>query len=148
MGKRNLIIAICLCVSLLAFAKGIKLNYKAQVKPYNVKIEKVEFKSGKALLYGKIKQQNRFSYSVDFSDCYLTAPSRSSAVKGELVEWNDNKKITNFTKTISDQNNEEFIISFPAADFPESGQMDLHLGTILDRNKTPLLIEAIPLHKK
>lgn len=142
---------ILLSLSLAATlnAKGIKIDCKTVIKPYTIKIEKTETIGDQQYVYGKIKQQERFSYSISFEDCYVTSDNNSTSVtQGELIKWNDDKKVGNKIKTISDEEDEEFILAFPAGTIPDSGKFNLKLGNIQDRQKTDIVIYDLELKKK
>ena len=146
--KNLSLLFLCLCISLSGSAKGIKINSKSEIKPYIIKIEKVENVGDKTLLFGKIRQFKRFSYSVDFGECKIITSSNPSGIDGSLTKWNDDKKIPFQVKPISDMKDESFIISFPYGSFPEEGDFDLQIGTAQNKDKTKLIIPKLSLQKK
>ena len=146
--KHLSLLFLCLCIALSGFAKGIKINNKSEIKPYIIKIEKVENVGDQTLVTGKIRQLKRFSYSVDFGDCKIITPSNPDGVVGSLCKWNDDKKIPFQIKPISDLKNESFTIAFPYGSIPEEGDFDLQIGTSQNRDKTKLIIPNLTLQKK
>lgn len=144
---RQLITFAFICMGLLLMAKGVKINVKEEIKPYTIKVEKVEFDKGKALIFCKIKQQQRFSYSIEFADCAVITSSNPSGIKGELVHWNDDKKIPFTCKPISDAKNESFVLSFPEESIPMTGIFDLKIGTVLNKDKKDLIIRNLSIDK-
>ena len=130
-------------------AKGIKVNFKGIVRPYTVKIEKIESVDNETLVFVKIKQQKNYSYSISFEDCYI-APSDGSGtpIKGHLKIWNGDKKNIRDTKTVSDSDEEKFILSFPGINLSEIQNLNIKIGNILDRKKTEIIFTDIPLTKK
>lgn len=145
---KQIFLLLFICSTLFVSAKGFKINVKTEIKPYTIKIEKVENIDGKTLVYGKIKQQNRFSYSVEFRDCAIITSSNTVGVQGSLVGWNNDKKIPFTMKTISDQKEESFILAFPEGTIPETGNFNLKIGTAQNKNKTELIIPNLSLQMK
>ena len=146
--KKLFFIIVCLCVTISGFSLGIKINSKTEIKPYFIKIEKVANLGDYNLVYGKIKQLKRFSYSVNFGDCKIITNSNPNGVKGSLYKWNDDKKIPFEIKPISDQKEESFILAFPYGSIPEEGSFDLVIGTAQNKDKTELIIKDLELKKK
>lgn len=138
----------CLCTAILLGAKGIKLNTKAEIKPYSITIEKVETSNGRTNVYGKIKQQKRFSYSIDFADCSVITSVNPDGIKGQLTGWNDDKKIPFSIKPISDKKEEAFVLSFPEDAIPQTGLFDLKIGTEQNKDKTEIIVTDLSLEKK
>ena len=145
---RHILLLLFICSSLLLSAKGFKINVKTEIKPYTIKIEKVENANGKTLVYGEILQQKRFSYSVEFGDCAIITSSNTDGIRGELIGWNDDKKIPFTMKTISDKKEESFILAFPEGSIPETGNFSLKIGTAQNRDRTELIISDLTLQKK
>lgn len=143
-----LLLFIFLCSTFSLSAKGFKINVKTEIKPYTIKIEKVENADGKMLVYCKIKQQARFSYSVEFGDCAVITGSNTNGVQGSLYGWNDDKKIPFTIKPISDQKEESFVLAFPEGTIPQTGNFNLKIGTAQNRNRTELIIQNLTLQKK
>lgn len=145
---KYIFLLLSLCCCLIVSAKGIKINIKTEIKPYIIKIEKVENLDGKTLVYGTIKQQNRFSYSIEFGDCAVITPSNIDGIQGNLVGWNDDKKVPFTMKPISDQKEESFVLAFPEGTIPETGNFSLRIGTAQNKDKTELVIPNLTLQKK
>ena len=145
---KHILLLFFICSSILLSAKGFKINIKTVIKPYSIKIEKVENLGGKTLVYGEIKQQERFSYSVEFADCAVITSSNANGIAGELIEWNNNKKIPFTMKPISDKKEESFVLAFPEGSIPETGKFDLKIGTTQNKNRTELIIQNLTLQKK
>lgn len=142
--KKILVILFLFC-GLLLSAKGYKVKSKTQIKPFTIKIEKVEYKNNQALVIGNVKQQERFSYSISFEDCNVTTGGESNKTEGKLLDWNGEKKVGSMIKTISDEKEEKFILAFPETAIPKSGSFTLRMGTILNSAKTPIIIEGLKL---
>lgn len=146
--KHILFLLVFICSALSLSAKVFKINVKTEIRPYTIKIEKVGTFSGKVLVFGKIKQRERFSYSVEFGDCAIITSSNTDGVQGELVEWNEDKKIPFTMKPISDKKEETFVLSFPDGSIPLTGKFDLKIGTAQNKNRTELIIPNLSLQKK
>ena len=145
---KQIFLLLFICCSLSLSAKGVKINVKTEIKPYTIKIEKVETVNGKTLVYGEILQQKRFSYSVEFGDCAVITSSNPNGVQGNLVGWNEDKKIPFTMKTINDKKEEKFILSFPEGTIPQAGSFSLKIGTAQNKDKTELIIPNLSLQKK
>lgn len=133
---------------LLAFAvmtvygQKVKINYKTELHPYKFTIEKAEVKGGNTTFYIKVKQKERFSYSILFDECLLTT-NNSSDIKGSLATWNEDKRVNDFPKVINDQDEDKFTLTFPGQDILKAKQFTLRIGTIQNKNKTPIVLENI-----
>lgn len=145
---KQILIFACILCGLVCSAKGIKIKYKTEIRPYSVIIERVEDIDDHTYILGKIKQQEGFSYNVSFEECFVILPDSSEKTEGILYEWNENKNVGALVKNISDNSEEKFILEFPKGVLPENGGFSLYLGTILNKNKTPLLLEGITKRKK
>ena len=145
---KYILLLLFICSTLFLSAKGFKINIKTEIKPYTIKIEKVEDLNGKTLVYGKIKQRERFSYSVEFGDCAIITSPNVNGTQGNLVEWNDDKKIPFTLKPISDQKEESFVLAFPEGSIPQVGTFNLKIGTVQNKNRTELVISNLTLKKK
>ena len=149
MKKFITLIFIVLGISILN-AKDLtyKINNSTEIKPYNIKIEKVVNDGEHLYVYGNIKQFPRFSYSVSFDENNLKIETSSNTYKGKLIQWNDIKKITSFDKTISNEKEEAFVLEFPIDAITETGSFNLQIGLTLNKNRTPLIIENLSIEKK
>lgn len=145
---KQILFILFLCYGLLLSANEIKINSKTEIRPYTIKIEKIEYHGNNAFVYGKVKQQERFSYSISFEECLIVSSEIPQGVKGELIKWNDDKNVTTKIKTISDKSEEKFILEFPLEAIPTTGYFSLKIGTALNKNKTPLIIEKLTIQKK
>ena len=139
-----LICGTMLCVN----AKNYKINRNEQIRPFELKIEKIHIHGNDALIFVKIKQIQRYSYNVSFADIYLVTPGNPDGVKGKLESWNDDTKIYRDEKTVSDEEWEEFTLAFPAAGILEAPSFTLKIGNVLDRNKTELIVPDIVIKNK
>ncbi|MDE6266537.1 MAG: hypothetical protein K2M07_04200 [Muribaculaceae bacterium] len=145
---RNIFALIFICLGLSLFAKDTyKVNIKREFKPYSVKVEKVKYVDNEVLVFCIIKQYPRFSYSISFTDCFLATEIGAEKVQGKLVEWNDNKKISSMDKTISDRNDEHFVLEFPMTSIPLSGKFELKIGNILDKHRTEFILKDLEIKK-
>ncbi len=140
----SLILAL---VVITANGQKVKINYKGDIHPYKFKIEKAEVKDGNTIFYFKVQQKERFSYNILFDECLLSTNNSSSEIKGTLSTWNDDKRVNDFPKPISDQKEEVFTISFPGTDIIGASQFDIRIGTIQNKNKTPIIFEGIKIKK-
>lgn len=138
---------LLLC-GILVSAKGFKINSKIEIRPFTIKIEKIENNAQNTLIYGCVKQQERFSYSILFEDCLIITSDNPNGIKGKLVKWNDDKKITHNDRTVSNSREERFVLEFPSDILPQTGAFSLRIGTIQNRAQTPIIIENISLKKK
>lgn len=145
---KYLLTLILFCTSIMANAQEYKINLKERLRPYEIKIEKVKVQVTETVIFLKIKQQERFSYSISFADCAVFTPSNPTGVKGKLNSWNEDKKIHQDIKTINDEDWEEFTLSFPTHEFISAPYFDLKIGTVQDRKKTELTVLNIRIKKK
>lgn len=145
---KHILLLLLVCNSLVVYGKSFNINFKMEIKPYTIKIEKVENVDGKTLVYGKIKQQKRFSYSVEFGDCAVITNANTDGIHGDLIKWNNDKKIPFTIKPISDMMEESFVLSFPEGTIPQTGNFNLKIGTAQNRDKTELVIPNLTLQKK
>lgn len=142
---KKIITLLFVCCCLILQAKPIKTNKTVEVKSMTVKIENAKIFDNAFFIYGTIKQQNKFSYSVSFEDCRLITEDNPKGTPGKLIKWND-QKVTTDIKQISDKKADKFIIAFPIESIPENGSFDIKLGVIQDKNKTDIIVPN--LYKK
>ena len=146
MKKLSTLLIVLFCT--LMTSQAIKINSKTEIKPYYFKIEKIEYVGDKSFIYGKVKQQERFSYSISFEDCLIISSENPNGVQGRLVEWNDNKKFNGPERPISDSHEEKFVLEFPKDAVPVNESFSLRIGTMLNKQKTPLIIENLSIQRK
>lgn len=146
MKKLSTLLIVLFCS--LMTSQAIKINSKTEIKPYSLKIEKIEFVGDKSLIYGKVRQQERFSYSISFEDCLIISSENPNGVQGRLVEWNDNKKFNGLERPISDSHEDKFVLEFPKDAVPVNESFSLRIGTTLNKQKTPLIIENLFIQRK
>lgn len=144
---KQLLIFLFLFLSLTLSAKELKLDEKCQVLSIEVKLEKIEDLGENVIISGKIKQRKNFSYSVSFKDCKIET-SEGKTIPGKLIKWNDNEKIKSYDKTVSDDDSEKFVISFPSFNLGIIPDCTLTIGNVLDRKNTPIIFQNIKLKKK
>lgn len=144
---RTIFLSLFICVACLLSAKSFKINQKTDVKPFSIKIEKMEVLPNETVFHIKVKQQNNFSYSIDFEDCYVKTSADSEPIKGELKTWNDDKKIYRTVKTISNEDDEKLTLSFPTIDIPHTQPFTLKIGDIQNRDKTEIIIKDLKTKK-
>lgn len=143
---RKLILFLTITISLFLSAKDYNIKYKSFFKPFNIKIEKIEIQPSAVIVFGKIKQMNRFSYSIDFENCYIL--NNGEKIYGQLIEWNNNPVQNKTMYPISDEREESFILSFPGECIPQEGTFDLKLGTIQNKDKSDLILTGLTIEKK
>lgn len=136
-----------LCICFVLQAKSIKINYKNQVRPFTIKIEKIDITDSGAVVYAAVKQQQNFSYGISFSDYYIKTPLNSEPVKGTLQTWNNEKKVWSESKPMSDNKEEKFTLFFPIQNLSDAESFDIKIGNIEDRKKTELFFKDIPIKK-
>lgn len=138
---------IALFLAFCLNAQNVRPNHRIEVKPFTVKIDKIEAKNGVTTIQGKVKQQKRFSYGISFADCAIITDSAPDGIKGELVKWND-KKSKKSDKNVSDEDFDKFVLTFPGNEVFSNATIDLRLGCILDRDRTEILVKDIRIKKK
>lgn len=141
----TLLIIIFWCFGLQA--KSLKINYKTQVSPISIVIEKAEFRDNQTNISVKVKQKRNFSYNISLSDIYIVTSNNTDPIKGKLSSWNDVKNPTPDNKPVRDDSEEKFILSFPGDIFKDVASFDIKIGTILDREKRELIFHDILLSK-
>lgn len=134
-------------VVITASGQKVKIKYKTELHPYKFKIEKAEVKDGNTIFYFKVQQKERFSYNISFDECILSTNNSSSEIRGALNTWNEDKRVNDFPKPISDQKEEAFTISFPGKDILGASQFTIKLGTIQNKNKTPIIFDNVKIKK-
>ena len=134
-------------VVVTASGQKVKIKYKTELHPYKFQIEKAEVKNGHTIFHIKVKQKERFSYNILFDECLLSLNNLSTEIKGNLSTWNDDKRVNGFPKPISDQKEESFTISFPGSDILGATQFTIRLGTIQNKNKTPIIFDSVRIKK-
>lgn len=145
---RKALTLLFLCSFILLQAQNLKLNYKAEIRPFSFKIEKVKIIDDQAVFFIKVKQHKNFSYSISFEDCYISTASNPEKIKGKLSTWNDDKKIYRNEKTISDEDDEKFTLTFPVPNIINEPKFDIKIGNILDRDKREIIFKDIKTKKK
>ncbi len=145
---RYLLSFIFLCIIVCANAQYLKVNYKGEIRPYTIKIDKIEVKENQTIVFVEVKQQKNFSYNILLDNCTLIPNSTSQQVEGKLRTWNDSKKALEFSKPVRDDCAEKFTIMFPGTDILTSDYFDITIGTIQNRQKTPITIQNVAIKKK
>lgn len=141
------IILLLTCV-FMTQAKSVKINHKAEITPFNIKIERAEVKEGNTLVYCKIKQRQNFSYNISLDDCWIKTSAIPEKTKGELAVWNEVKKPEHVKKAVRDNEFESFVLSFPGTDIIAPGTLiTLKIGDILSRNQKEIVIENLKIKK-
>ncbi|MCM1356796.1 MAG: hypothetical protein NC212_10380 [Staphylococcus sp.] len=128
-------------------AQRIKVNFNGEIHPYNFKIEKIEVKNGKTMVYATVKQKKNFSYNLLFDDCQLIPNSTNTPVHGTLCEWNESNKALDFAKSVNDEKQDKFILIFSGTDIIGASGFNIKMGTIQNRKKTPVIFENIAIKK-
>ncbi len=142
------IISIILALIVItANGQKVKIKRKIEMHPYKFNIEKAEVKDGNTIIYFKVQQKERFSYNILFDECIMNTDNLSSEIRGSLNTWNDDNRVNELPKSISDQKEESFTVRFPGKEILDASQLTIKLGTIQNKNKTPIIFENIKIKK-
>lgn len=134
------------CV-LFANAQKYKIKAETSVHPFEIKIEKLELKDGKALIHGKIKQKKNFSYNISFENCSMTIDDSSEIINGELKSWNGETRRLNLPKVVDCDDYDKFVLSFGISEIPPSKSFTLVPAYILNKDKTDIIFKNLKLKK-
>lgn len=140
------ILIFCSCIFYIN-AEKFRVNYKESIKPFNFRIEKVEVKNGETYVYCKVQEFKNFSYNLSFEDCYLIIENVSDIIPGKLTAWSDDKKVTQYVKSVSDENDEKFVLTFPGTDISNVKTFGIKIGNIMDKKKTDIIFKDIKIRK-
>lgn len=144
---KPLLIVLCILAPFVALGKSFKINEKGTYATILVKIEKFEQqKDGTIILTGELKQKKNFCYSVSFDGCNIITED-GTTIAGALTRWNNNSAGSKTDRTISDEESNKFIITFSNFNINNCRKFTLNLGTVLNREKTPIIFH-IDLPKK
>lgn len=145
---KRLLLLLFIGFSLTLMAKGVKLNYKGTVMPFDVKIEKILLveSKGETGIFCKIKQKKNFSYQVNFEGCNIITPD-GETYYGELYRW-DGKNTKEQLQHVSDEYYEELLLVFPTAKLVDFDEFDITVGFIKNQQKTPLTFKNVKIIKK
>lgn len=137
---KHLLLILCFFLPFCINGKGIKVNQKQTCATISIKLDKFEQqKDGTVTLTGELKQKKNFCYSVTFDDVKIIFAD-GTTISGALNQWNGNPAGTKTERTVSDEDAEKFVISFPNFNVADLQNQSLYLGTVLNREKTPISI--------
>ena len=146
-AKQILISILFLCLPCLLSAQTFKLHQTNTIVSYVIKLDRMVQTPFGVKLYGNIKQKKNFSYNFSLDECAIILPN-GEIIPGRVQKWNDKKDPSIVNQPISDSYSEHFIIVFPDLNIVDISELDLRLGTVLDRDKTPIILKDIRLKKK
>lgn len=139
---KYIVLAFCLWMPFILLGKSIKINQRTACVTMQIKLDKFEEqKDGTITLKGEIRQKRNFCYSVLFEGCNIVLCD-GEKISGTLTHWDGYPAGSRFERTVSDEENEKFIITFPNFYINKCDKVTLDLGKILNREKSPIIIQV------